>query len=100
MSEDDFEPVVLEDPKDRRLRPLFVGRFADLLDLIVERSRYRGEIFPNHQITQHNFVSPSNGILITVPRGDDIDSPHTHPRALRAQSPATAELPQAQRHAA
>ncbi|BBP02218.1 hypothetical protein [Sulfuriferula nivalis] len=66
----------------------------------VERSRYRGEIFPNHQITQHNFVSPSNGILITVPRGDDIDSPHTHPRALRAQSPATAELPQAQRHAA
>lgn len=35
MPKNNFEPVVLEDPKDRRLRPLFVGRIADLLDSIV-----------------------------------------------------------------
>jgi hypothetical protein len=29
------------------------------LERKVERSRYRGEISPTHQIPQHNFVSPS-----------------------------------------
>jgi hypothetical protein len=32
VTKHDFEPVVLEEPKDRRLRPLFVGRIADALD--------------------------------------------------------------------
>ncbi len=35
MTKHDFEPVVLEEPKDRRLRPLFVGRIADALDSVA-----------------------------------------------------------------
>jgi hypothetical protein len=31
----EYEPVVLEEPKNRRLRPLFVGRIADALDSLV-----------------------------------------------------------------
>ena len=36
MTKHDFEPVVLEEPKDRRLRPLFVGRIADALDSVAD----------------------------------------------------------------
>ena len=36
MTKHDFEPVVLEEPKDRRLRPLFVGRIADALDYVAD----------------------------------------------------------------
>ncbi len=35
VTKHDFEPVVLEEPRDRRLRPLFVGRIADALDLVA-----------------------------------------------------------------
>jgi hypothetical protein len=35
VTKHDFEPVVLEEPKDRRLRPLFVGRIADALDSVA-----------------------------------------------------------------
>lgn len=35
MTKHDFEPAVLEEPKDRRLRPLFVGRIADALDSVA-----------------------------------------------------------------
>lgn len=31
----EFEPVVLEEPRNRRLRPLFVGRIANALDSLV-----------------------------------------------------------------
>jgi hypothetical protein len=36
VTKHDFEPVVLEEPKDRRLRPLFVGRIADALDSVAD----------------------------------------------------------------
>jgi hypothetical protein len=36
VTKHDFEPVVLEEPKDRRLRPLFVGRIADVLDSVAD----------------------------------------------------------------
>jgi hypothetical protein len=36
VTKHDFEPIVLEEPKDRRLRPLFVGRIADALDSVVD----------------------------------------------------------------
>lgn len=35
MPKHEFEPVVLEEPKNRRLRPLFVGRIANALDSLV-----------------------------------------------------------------
>jgi len=36
VTKHDFEPVVLEEPKDKRLRPLFVGRIADALDSVAD----------------------------------------------------------------
>jgi hypothetical protein len=36
VTKHDFEPAVLEEPKDRRLRPLFVGRIADALDSVAD----------------------------------------------------------------
>ena len=36
MTKHDFEPVTFEEPKDRRLRPLFVGRIADALDSVAD----------------------------------------------------------------
>ena len=35
MPKHEFEPVVLEEPRTRRLRPLFVGRIANALDSLV-----------------------------------------------------------------
>ena len=36
MTKHDFEPVAFEEPKNRRLRPLFVGRIADALDSVAD----------------------------------------------------------------
>jgi hypothetical protein len=36
VTKHDFEPVVLEEPKDRGLRPLFVGRIANTLDSVAD----------------------------------------------------------------
>ena len=35
MPKDEFEPLVLEEPKNLRHRPLFVGRIANALDSLV-----------------------------------------------------------------
>jgi hypothetical protein len=35
LTKHQFEPVALEEPKDRGLRPLFVGRIANALDSIA-----------------------------------------------------------------
>jgi hypothetical protein len=36
VTKHDFEPVAFEEPKNRRLRPLFVGRIADALDSVAD----------------------------------------------------------------
>ena len=36
MTKHAFKPVILEEPKDQRLRPLFVGRIPDALDSVAD----------------------------------------------------------------